>query len=172
MSDASNSSKEQVYRRALEQIAEGTNPPNHSPALSLHMSTDDMRMMARVALSAGARIPDETTSCRCPAEPGTDCPLTLDQCKARTAVETTPEPKFVNVGTVIGRDDSEDAEVLIDWVNESYEPKSGTMMFLRLWTEEEIAAAKREGERLGRALGLSEKSVVPHVMPTIAKEPQ
>lgn len=59
MSDAI-SSKEQVYRKALEQIAEGKNPSNHSPALSLHMSTDDMRMMARVALSAAARLPDET----------------------------------------------------------------------------------------------------------------
>lgn len=49
--------REQIYRKALEQIAEGKNPPNHSPALSLHMSTDDMRMVARCALSVADRFP-------------------------------------------------------------------------------------------------------------------
>lgn len=62
-------------------------------------------------------------------------------------------PIYVHVGNVIGPD--EEGDVLVDWDSEAYEPKVGTILFVRLWTQAEIDAAHKAGEELFQGLNVN-----------------
>lgn len=52
-------------------------------------------------------------------------------------------PTYIHVGNVFRTD--EEGDVLVDWDSEAYEPKVGTLLFVRLWTQAEIDTARKAG---------------------------
>lgn len=70
--------------------------------------------------------------------------------KQMTPDETSELPTFAHVGNIFDKD--VDGDVLVDWDSEAHEPAVGTLLFVRLYTQGELDAARANAEEVVRGL--------------------